>query len=291
MLIALLRLIGRIPLKRLHAFGAALGWLVYWLVPAYARRLRQNLRASGVCSSPEKYRSLLRSVIKETGKAGAEGVKIWFGADQEVERLMIECRGWDQVETARSRGRGIIFLAPHLGCFELAALYVARRLPLTVLYRSPKYRSLEPLFTAGRARWQMKLAPAKLKGVRMLYRALERGEAVGLLPDQAPTLGGGAWAEFFGRPAYTMTLPRKLQRASGAAVIMAFAERLPDGRGYRLLLDSLGTEDLTEERLNQAIEALVRRHPEQYLLWGYNRYKKVSSRRSRGTYVSRRERR
>jgi KDO2-lipid IV(A) lauroyltransferase len=227
-------------------------------------------------------------VIKETGKAGAEGVKIWFGADQEVERLMIECRGWDQVETARSSGRGIIFLAPHLGCFELGALYVARRLPFTVLYRSPKYRSLEPLFTAGRARWQMKLAPAKLKGVRMLYRALERGEAVGLLPDQAPTLGGGAWAEFFGRPAYTMTLPRKLQRASGAAVIMAFAERLPDGRGYRLLLDSLGTEDLTEERLNQAIEALVRRHPEQYLLWGYNRYKKVSSRRIRGTYASRR---
>jgi lauroyl/myristoyl acyltransferase len=57
-----------------------------------------------------------------------------------------------------------------------------------------------------------------------------------------------------------------------------------------LLLDSLGTEDLTEERLNQAIEALVRRHPEQYLLWGYNRYKKASSRRNRGTYVSRRKR-
>jgi lauroyl/myristoyl acyltransferase len=73
--------------------------------------------------------------------------------------------------------------------------------------------------------------------------------------------------------------------------MLAFAERLPGGQGYRLLLDSLGTEDLTEERLNQAIEALVRRHPEQYLLWGYNRYKKVSSRRSRGTYVSRRERR
>jgi KDO2-lipid IV(A) lauroyltransferase len=291
MLIALLRLIGRIPLKRLHAFGAALGWLVYWLVPAHARRLRQNLRASGVCSSPEKYRSLLRSVIRETGKAGAEVMKIWFGTDEEVERLVIECRGWDQVETARSRGRGIIFLAPHLGCFELAALYGARRFPLTVLYRPPKYRWLEPLFTAGRARWQLRIAPADFKGVRMLYRALERGEAIGLLPDQAPTLGSGTWTKFFDRPAYTMTLPSRLQCASGAAVMLAFAERLPGGQGYRLLLDSLGTEDLTVERLNQAIEALVRRHPEQYLIWGYNRYKKVSSRRRRGTYVSRRERR
>jgi len=159
-----------------------------------------------------------------------------------------------------------------------------------VLYRPPKYRWLEPLLTAGRSRWQLRIAPANLKGVRMLYRALERGEAIGLLPDQAPTLGSGAWAMFFDRPAYTMTLPSRLQCASGAAVILAFAERLPDGRGYRLLVDSLGSEDLTEERLNQAVEGLVRRHPEQYLLWGYNRYKKVSSRRSRGTYVSRRKR-
>jgi len=288
MLIALLRLLGRIPLQRLHAFGAALGWLIYWLVPAHARRLRQNLRASGVCSSSEKYRSLLCSVIRETGKAGAEVMKIWFGPEEEVERLVIECRGWDQVETARSRGQGIIFLTPHLGCFEIAALYGARRFPLTVLYRPPKYRWLEPLFTAGRSRWQLRLAPANLKGVRMLYRALERIEAIGLLPDQAPTLGGGAWADFFDRPAYTMTLPRKLQRASGAAVIMAFAERLSNGRGYRLLLESLSSEDLTEGGLNRAVEGLVRCHPEQYLLWGYNRYKKVSSRRSRGTYSGRR---
>ena len=291
MLIAVLRILGKIPLKRLHAFGAALGWLVYWLAPAHARRLRQNLRSSGVCSSPEEYRRVLRSVIRETGKAIAEVMKIWFGADEDVERLVIECQGWDHVETARRAGRGIIFLTPHLGCFELCAFYGARRFPLTVIYRPPNYSWLEPIFTAGRAHWQLTLAPANLKGVRMLYKALERGEAVGLLPDQAPTLGGGAWAEFFGRPAYTMTLPRKLQRASGAAVIMAFAERLSNGRGYRLLLESLPTEDLTEGGLNRAVEELVRCHPEQYLLWGYNRYKKVSSRRRRGSYLSRRERR
>ena len=197
MLIGLLRLLGRIPLKSLHAFGAALGCLVFWLAPAHARRVRQNLRSSGVCSTPEKYRAVLRSAIRETGKAGAEAVKIWFGPDEEVERLMIECQGWDQVERAHQNRRGIIFLTPHLGCFEFAAHYGARRSPLMVLYRPPKYRWLEPLFAAGRARRQLRVAPANLKGVRMLYRALERGEAIGLLPDQAPTLGAGAWTLFF----------------------------------------------------------------------------------------------
>lgn len=291
MLSALIRffgLIGSMPLKRLHAVGAAVGWLVYWSAPSYARRIRRNLRRSGVCSSPEEFRKVLQSVIRETGKGTTELAKIWFASDEEVDRLVNECRGWDQVEKARSEGKGIIFLTPHLGCFELSAFYGARRLPLTVLYRPPKYRWFEPLLNAGRARRRLRLAPANLKGVRMLYQALERGEAIGLLPDQAPTLGGGAWAMFFNRPAYTMTLPKRLQNASGAAVILAFAERLPEGRGYRLLFESLPTTELNEEQLNRAVEGLVRRHPEQYLLWSYNRYKRVSSRRSRGTYSSRR---
>lgn len=290
-LTGLLRLISRVPLKRLHAAGGFLGWLAYRVAPPYARRVRQNLQASGVCSSPEEFREVLQASVREAGKGVVELAKIWFAPDDEVDRLVVECRGWEQVERARGEGRGVIFLTPHLGCFELAAFYGARRLPLTVLYRPPRYRWIEHLLAAARARHQMRLAPANLQGVRMLYRALRRGEAVGLLPDQAPTLGGGAWATFFDRPAYTMTLPRKLQTRIGAAVILAFAERLPEARGYRLLLESLSTEELSEERLNAAIELLVRRHPEQYLLWGYNRYKKVSSRRSRRTYFSRRERR
>ncbi|OGA45925.1 MAG: hypothetical protein A3F74_15615 [Betaproteobacteria bacterium RIFCSPLOWO2_12_FULL_62_58] len=106
----------------------------------------------------------------------------------------------------------------------------------------------------------------------MFYKALQRGEAVGLLPDQAPGVGEGAWAEFFGRPAYTMTLVGRLQKASGAAVVMVFAERLPHGRGYHLLFQSVPTGNLDEVALNRTIEALIRRCPAQYL-WGYNRYK------------------
>jgi KDO2-lipid IV(A) lauroyltransferase len=125
---------------------------------------------------------------------------------------------------------------------------------------------------AGRSRSGAAVAPANLRGVRMLYRALARGEAIGLLPDQAPGVGEGAWAPFFGRPAYTMTLVGRLQQASGAAVIMAFGERLPDGRGYRLHFEEIADDPIDEAALNRAVEAQVRRRPEQYL-WSYNRYK------------------
>jgi KDO2-lipid IV(A) lauroyltransferase len=271
-LIRILRLLGRLPLSWLHDAGAALGWLVYWASPTYAGRLRENLRASGLYGDARGGRMVLDAAIEEAGKGVTELLAVWFGDDARVARLVVECEHWNVVEAARARGNGIIFLTPHLGCFEISALYGAQRMPLTVLYRPPRLRWLEPLMIAGRTRWQAVVAPANLRGVRMLYRALARGEAVGLLPDQAPGVGEGAWADFFGRPAYTMTLVSRLQQMSGAATIMAFAERLAQGRGYRLHLEELHAAPLDEAALNRAVEAQVRRCPAQYL-WGYNRYK------------------
>ncbi|MCC7487454.1 MAG: lysophospholipid acyltransferase family protein [Burkholderiales bacterium] len=272
MLIAVFRLLGRLPLAWLHRAGVALGWLAYWSAPVYARRLRENATGSGVCAGEGACRELIRAAIAETGKSVAELPAVWFGEEERVERFVSRCDDWPVVERALALGRGIIFLTPHLGCFEIAALYGARRMPLTILYRPPRKRWLDPLMAAGRGRWQARLAPANLRGVRMLYKALGRGEAVGMLPDQAPGAGEGAWADFFGRPAYTMTLAGRLQRRSGAAVIMAFAERLAEGRGYWLHLAALGPGALDETALNRAIESQIRRCPAQYL-WGYNRYK------------------
>jgi KDO2-lipid IV(A) lauroyltransferase len=272
MMMWFLRLLGRLPLASLHRAGAALGWVVYLASPTYSRRLRENLYASGVCADEAQCRSLLRQSIAETGKAATELITVWFGPDETVEGMVVECNGWDIIDAARARGKGILFLTPHLGCFEIAALYVGRRMPLTVLYRPPKQRWLERFMTAGRSRLRAELAPTNFSGVRMLYKALSRGGAVGVLPDQAPGEGEGAWADFFGRPAYTMTLVRRLQEKSGAKVVIGFAERLTGGRGFRLFCREVPTENFDEAALNRAVEEQVRCCPSQYL-WAYNRYK------------------
>lgn len=271
MLILLLQCCARMPLAGLHFFGAGLGWLVYGLSPTYRRRCRENLQLSGLYADAAAGRRLLHAVVAEAGKSITELCKVWFGRDDEIARLVV-CDDWAVVEAAQRAGKGIIFLTPHLGCFEISALYGAQRLPLTVLYRPPKREALEAIMRAGRARGRMTLAPATLKGVRLLYKALQRGEAIGVLPDQAPGVGEGEWVDFFGRPAYTMTLVTRLQKTSDAAVIMAFAERLTQGRGYRLHLQAVVADPLDPAAMNRAVEAVVRTCPAQYL-WGYNRYK------------------
>ena len=270
MLLTLMRCCARMPLAGLHFFGAGLGWLVYGLSPTWRRRLRGNLLASGLCADAAAYRGTLRAAVAEAGKSITELCRVWFGRDDEIDAI-VRCDDWSVVEAAQREGRGLIFLTPHLGCFEISALYGARRLPLTVLYRPPKRASLEPLMLAGRSRTSARLAPATLQGVRQLLKALKRGEAVGILPDQAPGVGEGEWADFFGRPAYTMTLVTRLQEFTGAAVVMAFAERLPGGKGYHLHLQRVPVP-LPPAALNHAVEDVIRRCPAQYL-WGYNRYK------------------
>ncbi len=145
------------------------------------------------------------------------------------------------------------------------------------MFRPARKAWMNPAMEQSRNTAQMRAVPANMQGVREFVRALKRGEAVGMLPDQAPGKGDGVWAPFFGRPAYTMTLAGKLALQTGVAVILCAAERLPSGQGWRmhhLRLPEPLPQDPTAlaTLINAQMETLIRRFPEQYL-WSYNRYK------------------
>ncbi len=276
----LLRLLAALPLWLLHALGTVAGWSVWLASSGYRARLTENLRQSGLCPDEAAFRRTLRRTVAETGKSVLELPAIWFRPHGRVLALLRERHGWEHIEMAHAAGKGIIFLTPHMGCFEITSLVYAEHRPIAILYRPPKLRWLEPLLGTGRVKGHASLAPADLSGVKALLKALKRGEAAGILPDQVPGAGEGVWAPFFGRPAYTMTLAARLAQSSGATVLMAFGERLSWGRGYRLWVepcqaDLSGAPATAAAALNREIERIVARRPEQYL-WSYNRYKRPS---------------
>jgi KDO2-lipid IV(A) lauroyltransferase len=222
--------------------------------------------------------SLRRAAIAHAGRMLAETPAMWLRAQERVAALVIEVHGMEAVEAARAQGKALLFLTPHMGCFEITAQYAAQRLPMTVLYRAPKVGWLDPLMREGRGRGGVRLVPADFSGVRELFAALRRREAAGFLPDQVPGQGEGEWAEFFGRLAYTGTLAPKLAQRHDVACFLAYAKRLPRAAGYSIVLRPLSPARPDENpvrHLNRALEDLVRECPEQYL-WGYNRYKTPS---------------
>ena len=268
-------LVARIPLAVLHALGALLGWAIYLFSPTYRRHLRANLEGAGY-GDDARSAAIRRAAIAGAGRMIAELPAIWLRPRAGVIALVRAIDGREHVEAARAAGKGIVFLTPHLGCFEIAAQVAADAFPITALYRPPKFAWLRAAIEQWRARDNMRLARADVSGVRELIAALGRNEAVGILPDQVPGGGHGEWADFFGRPAYTMTLAATLAERPGSACLLAYGERMPRGAGYVLHIRPLAAPRPGESptrTMNAAIEALIRECPAQYL-WGYNRYKR-----------------
>jgi len=277
-----LRPFALLPLGLNHAIGAFLGRLVFRLSGRYRRRILENLAASGLCGSPEDVRRVARENAAEIGKGATEMLWALFRPLDEVAALVKRRRGWEAVEKLRKDNRPIVFVTPHLGGYDIAGRYLWTHLPILAMYRPHKIFWLDQLIREGRDRGSApdgsNTAPATLAGVRMVLKFLRKGGCSVVLPDQVPGIGEGEWVDFFGRPAYTMTLIGRLQEASGAALVFCFAERLPGGEGFVLHLEPLD-EPLPDDRresarrVNAMVERLVRQCPSQYL-WGYNRYKR-----------------
>lgn len=265
------KLLSTLPLGWLHGLGWLLGWLVFAASAVYRRRFVANADQAGAA------RSDWLTAVGESGKLVAELPRLWLGRP-----VTVLWDGAQHVEIALARGCGVVFLTPHLGCFEITAQAYAQRYgqtvkPMTVLFRPPRQAWLRAVVMASRQRPGLLTAPTTLSGVKQLIKALKKGEAVGLLPDQVPPQGMGVMAPFFGRDAYTMTLSVRLVQQTGATVLLAWGERLAWGRGYRVHVAPLDTPlpaDLTEAAtaVNRAMQSLITQCPAQYL-WGYARYK------------------
>lgn len=270
-MITFFKLLSAWPLWLLHGVGAALGWFVFVVSSVYRKRFLGNASLAGL-TWLQKW-----GAVAESGKLVAELPRLWLG-----QPVQVVWEGAELVQAALAKGRGVVFLTPHLGCFEITAQAYAQRFgragkPMTVLYRPPRQAWLREVVGASRQRPGLQTAPTTLSGVKQMIKALKQGESVGLLPDQVPPQGMGMMAPFFGREAYTMTLSVRLVQQTGATVLLAWGERLSWGRGYRVHVQPLA-EKLPEVLLeavtavNQAMEALVLKCPQQYL-WGYARYK------------------
>lgn len=268
---AVFRFFSVFPLWLLHIIGCVLGWVAFAASGVYRQRFLANAALAGYSFAQ------VRAAVGHAGRMVAELPRLWLGAP-----VPVRIEGEPCVEQAWAAGRGVIFLTPHLGCFEMSAQAIATRWsaqqgPITVLYRPARQAWLAKVMETARNRPGMQAVPTTLAGVRQMIKALRRGEAVGLLPDQVPPEGLGVWSPVFGKPAYTMTLAARLALQTGATVLLVRCEREPMGRGFVMYAEPLPQPldadlETAVRQVNEAMEHVIRQCPGQYL-WGYGRYK------------------
>ena len=270
-------LLARLPLGFLQALGTLFGSLTFRLSRETREQAEANLRQAGLFDE-----RLYRSVGRNAGRQAMESLWVWYRKPKEVMtqvRVDPECERL--IRTAVESGRPIVFMTPHVGCFEILPVWFAHTFwresgrNISILYRPPKFDFLRRLVGEARQAPGIVACPTTLAGVKEVIRNLRAGHTFGALPDQVPSHGEGVWAPFFGKPAYTMTLPVRVARQFDAIRIFAWGVREPHGwhiRGKEWNEPLTGDLEKDAAAMNRQIEGIVLSAPSQYA-WSYKRYK------------------
>ena len=268
--------VGRLPRPLQRGLGTVMGELAWRANGREPRVARRNLELALPGMAEAEREALVRAVMRETGRAALETLRLWTARRADTLRLVAGCEGLDLLEAAERGGRGVLIAAPHYGSWELLVEFLAARGPFSLVYRVPESAVGDGFLRLARGGDNVRLVPAEATAMRPLWRALQAGETVGITPDHQPKLGGGEFAPFFGVPALTLSLIPKLAARTGAPVLVGYAERLADGR-FTLRFEkapaAIASDDLhaATTAMNAAVEAVARRDLRQYQ-WTYKRY-------------------
>lgn len=277
---SLLLICSLVPLPYLHKLGRLWGWVLAKTPNRARSTTRINLRLCFPDRSDSEINELTLRSLQNTTCTALEMGKAWVAPVAKTLSLVREIQGLENLQHDIQSGKGVILLAPHLSNWEIFGPAVASHgIKSNFMYKPPKIEAVDRLLKATRSRNNISLAPANRTGVATLLKALKAGELVGILPDQVPELDGGEYAKFFNHPALTMILASRLIQRTNARVYCGFAERLPNGSGFRLKImpadEKVYDENITSsvQGVNDSVQMCVEMAIDQYQ-WEYKRFRR-----------------
>ena len=270
------RLTVALPLPAARALGTGLARLAYYAVPRIRRIGMANLDiAYGDSLSRAEKTAILKESVRNLGLVAAE-----FGR---IPQLAGEGRGrWFRVTGVENldRDRGGIVMSAHLGNWEwLAAAGGTEGFRTVIITRGFDDSRMDRAVDAVRQTETVKTID-KNAATGPLVRNLREGWLAGILADQNPR-ENGAPVRFFGAPTWGTVGPVLIARRARVPIYPVSMVRDEAGVytlafGPALELKSTGDllADLAEnaQRCQDAIEAMVREHPGQWL-WFHRRWR------------------
>ncbi len=275
-----LHFFAMMPLRLNHRIGSWIGLILYYLKGKTWRISRINIQHCFPEMTAKEQESILKNSLIELGKQFTEMGPMWLWPPDKTLSLLTQVSGKEHMDAAMQSDKGVFLLTPHLGCWEIAGLYLGANIPVTILYSRPKIKALDDIVRHSRIRSGATLVAADASGVKSIFKTLKQGNGTGILPDQNPDdLNSGIFAPFFGIQTLTMTFISKLASKTGASIVIGYAERLPHGKGYHLHIRPADPEIsdsdplISATALNKTVESFIREVPSQYQ-WSYKRFKK-----------------
>lgn len=271
----LLRAQALFPLGLSRWLGRVFGTLGYRFKSRSTEVTALNLRLCFPEMSDAQIQELALKSMQHTGMTAFETPAVWLSSPTRTTPWITSVENEALLDQAMSSGRGTVILLPHLGNWEMFNVYFATKGRMTALYHPPRQDWLKPLMSEIRGD---NLVPTDRQGLTTLYKELEAGHVVTVLPDQVPA--SGEFAPFFSEPALTDRLVPRLMRKTGAQALVCIVYRNEQGFSVRFEQPEPEVNDddmqVALTALNRSVELSMRDHVEQYQ-WEYKRFRERPS--------------
>ncbi|MCW8875686.1 MAG: lysophospholipid acyltransferase family protein [Kangiellaceae bacterium] len=239
---------------------------------------RRNLEICFAQKDQVEIEQLVRDSAKSNEKLATEFARAWYGDKKLIQSSIGNVSGEESIQSIQKLKQPLIIAVPHIGNWEFFWHWLQLNYKAISMYTPAQYKALDELMLNARTRFGGKPFATDPKGIMGLTRALKKGGIMMILPDQVPKSGGGCFAPFFGKDAYTMTLLHKFIAKTGAQLVFGSCIRQDNGK-FDIYVENAQFDysGLEAEHFNKAmngqIETIVERNPEQYQ-WNYKRFKR-----------------
>lgn len=270
----LLRLCSSLPVATNFSIGRGLGFLFFHLGKSRRHTADVNIRLCYPDLSTEDRLQMVRGVMQSCGIHIMEtGMAMWGGVGKFQHRH--EFVGGEHLAAAIKEGKGVLLVGSHLTAIDVGARILTQYFPIDVLYRNQVNPLMIHMQIKARETYINQAIPRK--ETMQLIKNLRRGHIVWYAPDQDYGRKHSVFAPFFGIQAASVSATSRIATMGHASVLSIAYYR--DAKGFYRVeigprLENFPSEDevLNATRINQVIEDMVRKAPDQYL-WVHRRFK------------------
>ena len=250
---------GSLPTGLLRRLGPALGRLGFRFNRRHRRVTLENLAAAYPDLDEAERLALGQQTFENFGNLLTDflcSAKL----DREPYAERFEVEGWHHLEAAEAHQKGVLLLTGHLGNWEALAQYLALNAhDVSFVARPLDNPYMEKDFRHLRERFGNTSIP-KRKAARGAIKVLRNGGRVGILMDQRVHPNEGKAYPFFGRPAFTTSMPARLSMRTGAPAVLIFGIPIDNWRRCRIVIHPPILPDPTIESSEAAVDDLTTRY-------------------------------
>ena len=219
---------------------------------------------------------MIKKMWSNYGRILAEYPHIPNFRNKKLEKYL-KIEGLENLKKIKESRKPTLFISGHFNNFELMAMIIEREgVDLSAVYRPLNNKFLNNIMEFLRKNYICKTQIKKgLNGVREALTYFKKGKSLAIMIDQR--VSEGIDVEFFGKNAFTTTIPAQFVRKFGCVIQPVYIERI-NGVNFKVIFDEhldfnkdQNIENITK-KLNQWLENKITKNPDQWI-WTHDRWK------------------